>query len=724
MKPRIGIVSLYIGQNFGNKLQNYAVEKIVESFGFIAETFKYEVDYSRPVVSVPSQDKLKPKYIENFLRYRLSRIIPMKNSDSSFIRRCLWLGKQKVLQDAKDRQIESYRRFDAEYLHFSNHKIGLHECNETWTNEYAYFFCGSDQVWNPYYQTTGRNCFLQFAPKEKRIAFAPSFGVASIPEERKLDYRKWISEIPNLSVREEAGREIIFDLTGRNAEVLVDPTMVLTAEDWDEFAKEPLFNLPQKYILTYFLGDRIREYSRAIYKYAEELDCQVVNLLDLMEPQYYGCSPNEFVYCIKNAEMICTDSFHAAVFSIMYHKNFQVFERVEGERTMSSRLHTLLKTYHLQDCFWNGANSEIVKCNWIEVDKIVDEKRKIVQNYLRKAFQTLDKGQNSIEYNYPTIYSGFLKDKTKLLRSASGGAATAISEAIIQQGGCVFGVAYTTDFKAVEYICCETLADLEKIKGSKYTETKKNLPLLIQKLQDGRIVLFIGLGCDVVAAYSYCKAKNVSTEKLYTIDILCHGPVPALVHQRFVEDLEKKYRSKVISFTSRSKRDGWSSSSLMKVEFENGRLYEELFDDTDYGYIFTHYALPRCLNCKFKGSNHQGDLCLGDHWGISAKHSEWNKMGVSILIEQKEKGKELLNMLDERFQIVQTDSQFAIDHNQAYIKSRITETSLKSLLQSLEKGGLHASLKNDTEYQKWKRKTKEIEIKRAILRVVRKNKNG
>lgn len=372
MAKKIGIVSLYIGRNFGNKLQNYAVEKIIEEYGFEPRTLKYEVDKAKPVVQVSLGKKFRPAYIMTALKVRLSRLLPMKNSDSGFLKKLAWLPRQSVLRDAKARQMSAYRRFDENYLHFADHVIGLEEKDEHWTEDYAFFFCGSDQVWNPYYQSTNRNCFLQFAPREKRVAFAPSFGVSAIPEERKPDIAAWLSDIPYLSVREEAGRDIIRELTGREAEMLVDPTMMLTREQWDEFAEKPAFTLPEKYIVTYFLGDRTREYSAIVNENARRLGVPVVHLLDLMQPEYYVCNPNEFVYCIKNAEMVFTDSFHASVFSILYQKQFQVFERVEGDRKMSSRLETLLTSFGLKERMFRGISripEKITDEAWCETER-------------------------------------------------------------------------------------------------------------------------------------------------------------------------------------------------------------------------------------------------------------------------------------------------------------------------------------------------------------------
>ena len=316
----------------------------------------------------------------------------------------------------------------------------------------------------------------------------------------------------------------------------------------------------------------------------------------------------------------------------------------------------------------------------------------------------------------PKVYCGYLKDEQKLLKSASGGAATALTEAFLNQGGCVFGVAWSEDYKSAGYICCESEADLERIKGSKYCETRKDLPLLAEKLKAGRLVLFIGLGCDVAAAKAYCKTKGIPTESLFTVDILCHGPVPSLVHEKYIEGLENEYNSSVVSFSSRSKRDGWSSSSLMKAVFKNGKVMEKLFDETDYGFIFNNYALPRCLNCRFKGENHQADMCIGDYWGIDSNSELWNRNGVSILIEQTDRAKDMIHMLGKNFMIEETDARFALDNNPYYSSSRTALFETTALLDKLKGTTLHTALKQQPAYKQWKRKNTELRMKRTVLR--------
>lgn len=127
---------------------------------------------------------------------------------------------------------------------------------------YDAFVCGSDQIWNPFFQGMDSTYYLQFAPKEKRIAYAPSLGTILIDDERKNVMKSKISEIPFVSVREESGAKLVSELIDRDIKNVLDPTLLLPKEWWDNFACETARDKP--YILT-FLFDNSR-YPRKIAK--------------------------------------------------------------------------------------------------------------------------------------------------------------------------------------------------------------------------------------------------------------------------------------------------------------------------------------------------------------------------------------------------------------------------------------------------------------------------
>ena len=154
------------------------------------------------------------------------------------------------------------------------------------------------------------------------------------------------------------------------------------------------------------------------------------------------------------------------------------------------------------------------------------------------------------EYNKHdvAIYGGYLNDNAKILQSASGGIATALSEFILQQGGYVVGVTYSNDFYKAEYTIIDNIADVQKLKGSKYIDCDKgNVYSDVKKLIDeGQKVLFFGLPCVVGALYSFLGERP---KNLLTCELICHGPTYAKVHSDYIEFLEKKYRGKIVDFS-------------------------------------------------------------------------------------------------------------------------------------------------------------------------------
>ena len=174
-------------------------------------------------------------------------------------------------------------------------------------------------------------------------------------------------------------------LSGRKAEVLIDPTLMLTAQEWLEVAEEPNgYNLPEKYILTYFLGNKTFGLQREIGYYANELDAEVVDLLDESNQKLYSAGPEVFVYLIANAKLVLTDSFHACVFSFLFQKPFLVYERNEiNKKNMMSRIDTLLETFDLRRKFRNsGLDNEILEANYEKGYRALETEREKVKKYI------------------------------------------------------------------------------------------------------------------------------------------------------------------------------------------------------------------------------------------------------------------------------------------------------------------------------------------------------
>ena len=240
-------------------------------------------------------------------------------------------------------------------------------------------------------------------------------------------------------------------------------------------------------------------------------------------------------------------------------------------------------------------------------------------------------------------YAGYLKDQAQIKKSASGGAATAIAACVIKAGGEVYGVTYTNNFRRAEYVKAQCLDDLNNLKGSKYIQSsKRDLYIDMEKsLKKNKIVLMIGLPCEIGAA----KAYFGEYENLLTLELICHGPTSAKAESQFIDMIERRYHSRVVNFNVRYKKEGWTPPYVL-AEFENGKRYEKPLYKTYFGYAFAVFLRPSCYHCSFKGKNRVADVTIGDFWGDIQKEKYWNHYGVSAIMVHTEKGKNLIKELE------------------------------------------------------------------------------
>ena len=311
-KKRISIVTLFGEYNYGNRLQNYALTKVLESKGHRVQSVIIN-DYS-----FVQATKIRIKYILYKLMGRPSMGDLVK-------------AKTDKLSPFNKKYIKLIRKT----MFNTGQLVSDTDC----------FVVGSDQVWNPHYVVNLPEFFLQFAPKEKRVSYAASFGVTEIPHDMKSTYKEYLNGMREISVREQAGVEVVKSVSGRDAKMVLDPTLLLSRTDWDELLEKEKYKAPkEKYVMVYVLGKKTKKTTEAIEKYAQENDCKIYYVL--------GDNPNEigsavvptvpgFVGMIKGAEKVFTDSFHACVFSVIYDVDFEVVKR-EGVDT-SSRITNLLK---------------------------------------------------------------------------------------------------------------------------------------------------------------------------------------------------------------------------------------------------------------------------------------------------------------------------------------------------------------------------------------------
>lgn len=372
VSKKVGILTINDYANYGNRLQNYAVQEILKNL---------EVE---PVTVINLTKISKASLIEN-------RDIPKDNSLNKMykvFKRKLYNGYHRnKIKQLKDEKVSRFKDFTKKYIDETDYSITSGNVPATVNDEFDYFVTGSDQVWNPYFSHFSEIDFLTFADKGKRIAFSPSIAIDEIPGEIKKDYQKWVNGMDYLSVREESGADIIQELTGRNAELLVDPTMALSKQDWLEISKESKNKPNKKYMCTYFLGETYIENKDEIEEIAKSNGLELVNLGNLYDFQRYTADPSEFIDFIYSSEMFLTDSFHGVIFSILFNKPFIVFNRKGRLPSMGSRIDTILSKFNLEDRKWENitSSSDSFNIDFSSVDEILVEEREKVYKYLEKG---------------------------------------------------------------------------------------------------------------------------------------------------------------------------------------------------------------------------------------------------------------------------------------------------------------------------------------------------
>ena len=255
-------------------------------------------------------------------------------------------------------------------------------------DKYDYFVTGSDQVWNPYFADLEK-LFLKFAPRAKRIAYAASISCPEIPSKDLQGFIDGINGMKAISVREQAGAELIEQLTGHKVEVVADPTMLVAAEKWREIARKPSWLKGDEEILTtYFLGKRPDE---VINRLAREHGLKVVNILDEHVFEHYAVAPEEWLWLIDNASLMYTDSFHGTVFSILFRRPFVVTERIGDGcvNKMTSRIDTLLGKFGLEARRGTKENGYMIdnpmEIQYGDVEAVLAKDRQRAEAYLRRA---------------------------------------------------------------------------------------------------------------------------------------------------------------------------------------------------------------------------------------------------------------------------------------------------------------------------------------------------
>lgn len=380
---KIGLAVCYDTKNFGSQLQVLATIKVLMAMGYKTEIIRYTKKLT-PKTIIQTIPRL---FNISFVKSKLKRNDKLKKA-SVF---------PNILESLKIRDRKFIKFAETHFTCLSPEFFGWENLVNECKTRYDAFICGSDQLWLP--NNLGSHFYtLEFAPDDKpKISYATSFGVSYIPFFQKRNTSKFLNRFSSLSTRETAGASIIKDLTGKDAEVVCDPTMLITSEEWTQIIPDKsIFNEP--YIFCYFLGTNENHRKIALeLKNKTNLKIITVPFLDNFidtdiifgDIQLYDIDSADFINLIRHAEYILTDSFHGTVFSILYNKPFMIFNRFGNDKnSRNSRIDTICSTLNLNERRYDGSVIKIE--NPIDY-KNVNNRLRILRessiNFLQKALE-------------------------------------------------------------------------------------------------------------------------------------------------------------------------------------------------------------------------------------------------------------------------------------------------------------------------------------------------
>lgn len=335
--------------NYGAILQAHALQVVLNQLGFVSEILDYQRSYKD--ITSAKTTKLNRLFgkitsinsfgdIENIINYPFRRA---------------WIEKISMDINRRKKRIEDFK---SEYTE----KTRILNCEtiSKVSDDYNAFVCGSDQIWNP--TRFDPNFFLSFVPdNRKKIAYAVSLGVNAFSAKEKAIIAPLINRFDSISVREESGIKLISELTNKNVVKVIDPTLLLDRNYWQQFIHDLDGEFkPRPFIFSYQIGQNNAHRDLA-KRLGKDLRLPIFTIPGVAYPQPYDfsysdvnfidASPQDFISLIAHSELLITDSFHACVFAILFGKKFIVLKRdTDRDRlSMNSRVYDLLSMFSLED---------------------------------------------------------------------------------------------------------------------------------------------------------------------------------------------------------------------------------------------------------------------------------------------------------------------------------------------------------------------------------------
>ncbi len=678
-KKKIGIITVHRNVNYGANLQAFASCKFINNAGYNAEIIDYypkEID--------------KDNYLFSWLKLSYNG-----GKTKSLPHNIKLLTALAVSAPEKNKRLKGFYSFRKKHCRLSPKYTSFEDIAN---GEYTDVVCGSDQIWNPDV-TKGINpyYFGDINGVTNRISYAASLGKASYNEYDEKKAGELISKIDYVSVREESSVEYVKNIAKKQVVSVCDPVFLLSKEEYGKIAKP--INVKMPYLLVYsVINNQIMLNSAK--KYAEEKGLTLVEIClnkKRQENHIQLCSttPEEFLGAMMNAQVVVTNSFHGVAFSLIFNKDFYAFdnklrrgrisnlmgkaglenriveEKIEehspidyenvnanlndyiepSKQFLLSALNAQKKTI-TENCVGCGACKAVCKLDAVSITKnyggfikcYIDTNKCVNCGMCTKACPTI----NIPQKESPEEVFAFKAEDRIRKNATSGGVASAFAEKVINNGGAVYGASLDGNFN-LKHIRINRVEDIALIQGTKYIQSDMTgvFNNLKNDLESGKPVLFTGTPCQVASVKNFVSSKKLDIQNLYLCDIICHGVPSPKVFKDYIEWLGGTEKSKITKYYFRNKNFSWrgdsSSAETDTAEIKRNKNVSA-FMNLYYGNNITCDA---CFNCKFTSQDRVGDLTISDFWGIEKDNPDFeDKLGVSMVLVNSQKGKELFASLD------------------------------------------------------------------------------
>ena len=372
---KIGLVAPFKDYNYGTVLQAYALYSLFKKQGVDAEYIDYvgldgtETLFDKLLLCIKHPILL---YNKVFKKQRINPIVSFFSTDEF-----------KPIKEEYDKFIKLIPSSD----------VTTYRNIKQIRKRYSSFCVGSDQTWSPFVVGPLSINFLPFVKEtKKKNSYAPSIGTSQISNSFKKSLKRNLSDFNIITCRDFYGTSILQDILKRDVVNVLDPTLLMTKEDWEPSIKK--MELPDNFILCYQLGVKKNLIGFA-RKISEEKSIPVIiiptNEYTSSQPESLASvSPGNFLYLVKNAKYVVTDSFHGTLFSINFGTQFFSFSKLEGtlDTFDNIRISELLTSFELSDRFIENSSSIPSDIDYTMVNKQLEERRSISMQVLKKISET------------------------------------------------------------------------------------------------------------------------------------------------------------------------------------------------------------------------------------------------------------------------------------------------------------------------------------------------